>query len=426
MHNSGTVRKRIEKAPVEIKNAPNSRLLANFLPKSGVFYNFLTRSMICAKLSISFYLYFLLLFSVGAKADIVKPTLVEISVFTEGYYQVEIRASIEAILTGINSEFTDTTQSPNSQKYDALRVLQATDLLDEFKAFHNQFMSLVKLKLDRNIVDFDSIKVEIPDVGYVKVPRISLIVLQGKIDPNVKSLNWFYPSSFADNVVRVRQIDKTGENWHWSNWQWIRNNQWSQSFSLTEVFHQQSLWSITVTYAQAGFAHIIPKGKDHILFILGIFLFSIRLKSLVWQVSMFTLAHSITLTLAITGTLTLPAFFVEPLIALSIAYIGFENIFRKQIKSSRLVLVFIFGLLHGLGFATMLSEFGLPNHSFISALISFNIGIEIGQMFILLMAYVLVGYWFNHCSWYRQKIIVPASLLIGLTGLYWCYDRLVF
>ncbi|MFK5892593.1 MAG: HupE/UreJ family protein, partial [Pseudomonadota bacterium] len=176
-------------------------------------------------------------------------------------------------------------------------------------------------------------------------------------------------------------------------------------------------------YITSGFEHILPKGLDHILFILGIFLFSSRLKPLLWQVTMFTIAHTLTLGLSINGYINLPASVVEPLIALSIAYIGFENILHKSLHKSRLLIVFLFGLLHGLGFASVLADFGMPEDDFIVALISFNIGVELGQLSIIIGAYFFITFWFKDKLWYKKWVIIPCSLLICLIGLYWTYDR---
>ncbi len=367
-----------------------------------------------------------LVVSFSASADLVKPALVEISVYTNGTYQVEVRASIEALLTGINSQFKNTKESPNAQAYDDLRVLEKEQLAVEFKKFHQQFTQIVKLKFDDKIIPLTITNVNIPEPGYTKVPRISIITLSGQIDREVKSISWYYPAAFADNAVRVRQVDTQAQKWHWSNWQWLRNDNWSKPFDLTEVFHQQSTWSVVKDYTRAGFDHILPKGLDHILFILGIFLLSIKLRPLLLQVTMFTVAHSITLSLAMLNIINIPSYIVEPLIALSIAFIAFENIVTKEIKPSRLVVVFIFGLLHGMGFASMLADFGMPKNSFATALISFNVGVELGQLTIIALAFALVGYWFRNKKWYRKMVVIPASLVIGLVGLYWTYDRIVF
>ena len=240
------------------------------------------------------------------------------------------------------------------------------------------------------------------------------------------SLQWYYPAKFGDNAVRVRQVDEDNEQWHWSEWQWLRKDEPSEPFSLEELFTRRPIAEVIFPYIVIGFEHIVPKGTDHILFILGIFLLSTRMKPLLWQVTMFTVAHTLTLALSMKGVINLPDNIVEPLIALSIAYVGIENMFAHSLHKSRLVLVFLFGLLHGLGFAGVLSEFGMPANAFATALISFNVGVELGQITVIVMAYLLVGIWFREKPWYRQRIIVPASLAISVIGLYWTYDRIVF
>ncbi|MCW9046707.1 MAG: HupE/UreJ family protein [Gammaproteobacteria bacterium] len=356
-------------------------------------------------------------------ADIVKPAMVEISVFADGNYRVELRASIEAIMTGINSKYRNTQDAPSAEEYDALRALQSAQLREKFITFESQLEEEIKLYFDKKPTKLQISEVIIPVPGYTKVPRTSLIVFQGKIDKQVKQLSWYYPARFSDNAIRVRQIDTENEKWYWSSWQWLRNDQLSKPFSLKEVFTEPALFSVISEYVIAGFDHIIPKGLDHILFILGIFLLSTKLKTLAWQATMFTLAHSITLSLSMFNIVSLPASIVEPLIALSIAYIGFENIFAHKLKTSRLALVFAFGLLHGLGFASVLADFGMPESAYATALISFNIGVEIGQLIILSSAYFCITYWFKNKQHFHNYITVPGSIIIGVTGLYWTWDR---
>lgn len=362
-------------------------------------------------------------------ADIVKPALVEISVNTNGSFRIEIRASIEALLTGINSQYKNTKDSPDAQAYDDLRVLPGEELLLSFKSFEKEFYQQVKLSFDGQLTEFKVGLVTIPEPGYVKVPRISVITVTGKAPVTAKSLTWYYPMQFGDNAVRVRQVDEANEKWHWSAWQWLRKDKASQPFSLTEVFTRQSLSQIISTYLISGFEHILPKGLDHILFILGVFLLSLHLRPLLWQVTMFTIAHTITLGLSMNGIINLPANVVEPLIALSIAFIAIENILSPKLHKSRLFIVFGFGLLHGLGFASVLVDFGMPENDFATALISFNVGVEIAQLAIILMAYLVFAYGLR-CQLiddqqYRQLVVIPGSLMIALTGLYWIYDRIV-
>ena len=358
-------------------------------------------------------------------ADIVKPALVEISVNTNGTYKVEVRASLEALLTGINTRYRNTQDAPNAEAYDELRVLQADDLLLAFEPFKQRFTETVRLEFDGQPAPLTITRLEAPEPGYTKVPRISVIYLEGELDRSVSSVSWYYPEAFGDNAVRVRQIDTSNEKWHWSDWQWLRKDKASEPFSLTEVFTRQPVSKVIKTYLVAGFEHIVPKGLDHILFILGIFLLSVRLRPLLWQVTMFTVAHTLTLGLSMSGFVSLPANIVEPLIALSIAYVGIENIFARSLHNSRLLLVFGFGLLHGMGFASVLQDFGMPDDAFLTALLSFNVGVELGQLTVITLAFLSVGFWFGKRGWYHHVVVVTGSATIAVIGLYWTYDRIV-
>ncbi len=115
-----------------------------------------------------------------------------------------------------------------------------------------------------------------------------------------------------------------------------------------------------ILYLKLGYLHILPLGFDHILFVLSLFLLSPRLKPVLWQATAFTVAHSVTLGLAMYHIITPPARIVEPLIAISIVYVALENIFSPKLKPSRVAVVFLFGLVHGLGFAGALGRLGLP------------------------------------------------------------------
>jgi len=367
----------------------------------------------------------LCLSSLIVSADVVKPALVEISVDEKGQVEIEIRASIEALLTEINGRFTNTKDSPNADKYDVLRKMRDDQLLFEFGKFQDDFLKRVKLLNDNNSeVVLRIKKVKIPEPGYTKVPRISVITLMGSVTLSTDYLTWYYPMAFGDNAVRLRQVDKVKEKYHWSEWQWLTQDESSEPLSLTEIVRHKPVYETIGNYIVLGFEHILPKGLDHILFILGLFFFSISIKPLLWQITMFTVAHTITLGLAMNGIINLPANIVEPLIALSIAYIGIENIFSKSLGKGRLLLIFAFGLLHGLGFASVLSDFGMPEEAFVTALISFNVGVELGQFTIIFVAFSLIAYWFANKPWYKKLIIIPISAVITLIALYWFYERL--
>ena len=221
----------------------------------------------------------------AGSADIVKPALIEISVFAEGRFRVELRASIEALLTGINGQYQNTTQAPTSDEYDRLRELEAAQLHEEFVPFQQRLLDAIELRFDGARAHAEIAKVEIPVPGYTKVPRISLIVLEGDIPVETRELTWYYPTAFGDNAVRVRQVDRDNDRWHWSAWQWIREDKTSEPFSLSEVFRSPGFFEVVREYAAAGFDHIIPNGLDHILFVLGLFLFSARLRPLLFDMA---------------------------------------------------------------------------------------------------------------------------------------------
>lgn len=179
-------------------------------------------------------------------------------------------------------------------------------------------------------------------------------------------------------------------------------------------------------YLELGYQHIIPLGFDHILFVLSLFLLSPKLKPVLWQATAFTVAHSVTLGLAMYHLITPPARIVEPLIALSILYVALENIFSPKLKPSRVGVVFLFGLVHGLGFAGSLGQLGLPQHSYLLSLVMFNAGVELGQVTIILLAFLLLGKWFGNKPYYRGRVVVPLSIVIACVAAFWTVQRLFF
>lgn len=199
---------------------------------------------------------------------------------------------------------------------------------------------------------------------------------------------------------------------------------------LDAAGEERGFWSTAGLYITIGIGHILPDGSDHILFVLAIFLASTRLRALVIQISAFTVAHTATLGLAASGVITPSPAVVEPLIALTIAFVAIENLVFKDMTRWRPAVVFGFGLVHGLGFAGFFGELGLPLGQFWSALIGFNIGVEIGQLSVIAAA-ALLGTILRRklrdlggARRYRQVVARPVSLLIGITGLWWFVIRI--
>jgi hydrogenase/urease accessory protein HupE len=207
--------------------------------------------------------------------------------------------------------------------------------------------------------------------------------------------------------------------------QWVVGGAVSAPWSLVAPPPPLTRGQVAWQYLALGFTHIVPHGLDHILFVLGVFLLTHRWRAVVAQVSTFTIAHSITLALTMYGIVSLPATVVEPMIALSIVYIAVENLLVSDLKPWRLALVFSFGLLHGMGFAGVLRDLGLPRPQFLTALVSFNLGVEGGQLFVIAAASLAVAYWRQRPLVYRRLIVQPASVLIALIGLLWTVQRVL-
>lgn len=162
---------------------------------------------------------------------------------------------------------------------------------------------------------------------------------------------------------------------------------------------------------------------------LALFLASTRLRPLLIQITAFTVAHTLTLALAITGLVQAPGHIIEPLIALSIVFVAVENIYFADMTRWRPLIVFAFGLFHGLGFASVLMDLGLPHGQFLTGLIAFNVGVEVGQLSVVVLAFV-PAFLLRRLlrkegveRLYRPIAVVPLSLVIAATGLFWAYQR---
>ena len=179
------------------------------------------------------------------------------------------------------------------------------------------------------------------------------------------------------------------------------------------------------SFTRQGFVHVLPLGLDHILFVLGLFFLSRKWKPILYQVSVFTVAHTITLGLATLELISAPSHVVEPIIAASIAVVALENIFFPNYRHSRLFIVFFFGLIHGLGFAGALSAFDLDPTSLVIGLLGFNVGVEFGQLAVITIVFFLT-FWLKDETKYRKIAVVPCSILIALMGIYWTIERIFF
>ena len=268
-----------------------------------------------------------------------------------------------------------------------------------------------RIELVRNPGENDQILASAPELR---------LQLAGRIPAGARTFTWTNPVPLGTSMLTLES--EGNEN---VERQWLENGNESPPFMLAASIVPPTRKQVVKTYLKLGYTHILPKGTDHILFVLGIFLLSTRLKPVLLQVTAFTVAHTITLALTIYGVVSVARSVVEPLIAISIVYVAIENLTTTELKPWRVALVFAFGLLHGMGFAGVLTELGLPRSEFLPALLSFNVGVEAGQLTVIAIALVLLRLPFREKPWYRSRIVVPASVAIAAVGFYWAVQRIV-
>lgn len=332
---------------------------------------------------------------------------------------IDIRTNLEGFIAGIDLTATaDTNAAPQAADYDRLRALPPQALETRFRSFWPRMAPRVFVRIDGADQPVTLSAVFVPDVGDASLPRASTISLTAPVPAGAKSVQIGWAAPFGALVIRQNGVDEPYDGY-------LEAGAMSDPISLSGG-DRMSPAQAFAAYIPIGFDHIVPKGLDHILFVLGLFFLSTRMRPLLWQVSAFTLAHTVTLGLGALGYVSVPASVVEPIIAASIVFVAVENILTDGLSRWRPFVVFGFGLLHGLGFASVLTEIGLPQGGFVPALIGFNVGVEFGQLAVITAAFLLVGLWFGNKHWYRARIAIPASGAIAAVGTYWFVQRVFF
>ncbi|MCF6302319.1 MAG: HupE/UreJ family protein [Devosiaceae bacterium] len=356
----------------------------------------------------------------GSIAHEVQPAIADLSFLENGKYSVSILLNLEAVIAGIEPDNDDTSQSENAPEYDRMRSFSDEELKVVFEDFQEEFLGGLRLKADGVALGARIQDIQIPETGDIDLARETTLVISGDLPVNAKTFTWGWAFQFGSSVIRIAAEE---DNEAYSAY--IVEGQLSDPLPITGSRARGFLDTVT-NYIRVGYIHIVPRGIDHILFVVGLFLLSTRLHPLLWQITAFTVAHTISLALGILGLVVVSPAIVEPLIALSIVYVSVENIFTQKLTRWRPFVVFAFGLLHGLGFAGVLSEIGLPDNQFAVGLISFNIGVELGQLSVIAVCFLLVGFWFSKTSWYHKFIVIPASLAIGAVAIWWFIERMFF
>ncbi len=287
-------------------------------------------------------------------------------------------------------------------------------------------VSVVMPKADRESFEYTWPRTKIRLTGDVKQViegAPGSLVAQGQFLPGFRFEEpiafTFYDVKNDISMTRWLAIHQKSPNFDARPW-------WSQEPSAESgtVVASEPAWNEVWNYLKFGFLHILPFGADHLLFVLGLYLGAASLRALLILISTFTVAHSLTLIISTLGIFRLPPMVVEPIITASIVWIAVENLFARKNMSVNIALVFVFGLIHGMGFAGALSELGLPQESFLSALLSFNVGVEAGQITFVAGLLALIG-WARNKAWYSRAIVMPGSILIGVLATVWTIQRLV-
>jgi hypothetical protein len=250
---------------------------------------------------------------------------------------------------------------------------------------------------------------------------VATIALTGTVPPGAHHFTWSYGWTFTSYALEVR--DAAAEK---PSTRMLEGGQPSPALAVPAAPSRAARIGAAWRYARLGFGHVVPNGLDHMLFLLGLYLLSRRGGSLALLITAYAVAHSMALAASLFALVSVSSKIVSPLMALSIAYVAIDSLLLSELKSWRVVLVFAFGLVHGLHFAAGLTDLGLSRADLAAALLPFNLGLEAGQLAVVGAAFALIGWRFADHAWYRSRIVLPGSTLLACTAVYWTIERLSF
>ena len=286
------------------------------------------------------------------------------------------------------------------------------------------------LETDRGALDLSLAEVA-PAVDNAGRMRVTLTAA---VPAAARTLRWrsslflgSYPVCVRGGDARAATDPEAGERRaevDIDGYEWLVKDEWTATHAVSELAQRSGWWSRLGSAILLGFTHILPGGLDHVLFVIGVFLLAAGTRSLLLQITAFTVAHSVTLAMAAMGLISAPGAIVEPLIALSIAYVAIENLVRSSLSRWRLAMVFGFGLLHGLGFAGALRDLGVSQADLPATLVGFNIGVELGQIAVVLLAAIVIRLVPVPAGRRQQWVAAPASVAIAATGIVWAVQRM--
>lgn len=350
-----------------------------------------------------------------ATAHEVQPGVMDVGIEGE-LLNLHIEWILEAPVAGLDLvDVTDTNDADGAEEYDRLRALGPDALAERFRAVWPDLIGKITARAGETPLDLTLESVSVPETGDTDLARTSTVHLSAVLPPDGTPLILGWTADLGPLVVRQRAVEGGYAGYLTDG---------THSDPIPRIGPTDQSWGEAFTdYIGVGFDHIVPKGLDHILFVLGLFFLSLHLGPLLWQISAFTLAHTVTLALGALDLVRISPDIVEPLIAASIVYVGIENLFARKLHPWRPFVVFAFGLLHGLGFASVLADFGLGADHFVAKLIGFNVGVEIGQLAVIAAAFATLAIAFGNHDWWHRRIAAPVSVAIALIAAFWVLER---
>lgn len=334
----------------------------------------------------------------------------------QGEAVLDIRLMLEAFIAGLDLDgLSETGASERAADYDGLRALPPAELLPMAEVFAEDWLAELALTSDGEPLELTVTEIRIPETGDTSQPRYSRMVLTALLPEGAQHLVLHWPEGSGSAVVRQKGVKNPYAGY-------LQGGQPTPPMPLAGG-GAMSPSEAFMAYLPAGFSHVLPRGWDHILFVLALFFLSPKLRPLLVQAGTFTVAHTATLALGTLGIVTLTPAVTEPLVAAAIVYAGISNIFARQLHADRILLVLAFGLLHGLTFASGLAETGMAEAQVLMSLLGFNIGVELGQLTVIAAAWLTLGLRFNGSLKYRGRVAIPASVTIAAIGGWWFVER---
>ena len=351
----------------------------------------------------------------------INPAILNYTVFNTRI-ELEVRLTAEAILSGIDlSGAENAAEHENSSIYSELRALTAESMEQRLIASWPDISHELRINVDGSLLPLRLLDISVVANSNIDLARDTVLRLEGEIPPNSRIFSIVWPVRFGPFAIRDAKGGPDGYS------AFVAAGAGSPSISLNTRNFFSSIEPLT-HYIMTGFIYFVSQGLAHVLFILVLFLYSPHIRLLLLQLAFFTLAHTLTFASAMMGIIGVDIHIVEPLVAAAVALIAAENLTRRfyDVDVRRIVIIFCFGLLHGLGFAGAFGNGGLHSEDFFMSAAGFNIGVQLGQATIIAVAWLFAGILFQRHSWHCRKITAPLCAGILGISLYLTVERFLF